>query len=327
MFCLHKLIVLGKADKGLSLGIKQHFSKYASAYLELISVVADLQLYVLHLEEPQRKEILETLAKRESSTPIRKAKAEITINKFEYMFRNKQFDNIEDLMAKVNSLTAQYFEFVQLDEKPEKGERKMADEQVLLIAEMIESYLSKESSKDLQLFKICLLEIAYEYSNYNFDIQLQLIKTFDSMGLSASFSEAYDQLNIKGVQLESLGYISARNSLNWMNFTLQSNVQVKFSKYLKNNAKDLADMKVKALNDNNYSALENFIEYEKYLGNSYFTQFIFEYLERGKGLLTNFIQGTEPALNVYSKGLSVEQSQVKLYEFDLVKINRTQDNK
>ena len=56
-----------------------------------------------------------------------------------------------------------------------------------------------------------------------------------------------------------------------MNFTLQSNVQVKFSKYLKNNAKDLADMKVKALNDNNYSALENFIEYEKYLGNSYFT--------------------------------------------------------
>jgi hypothetical protein len=51
MFTLHKLIVLGKADKGLSLGLKQHFSKYASAYLELISVVADLQLYVLHLEE------------------------------------------------------------------------------------------------------------------------------------------------------------------------------------------------------------------------------------------------------------------------------------
>ena len=68
------------------------------------------------------------MAKRESSTPLRKAKAQITINKFEYMFRNKQFENIEDLMAKVNSHTTQYFEFVQLDEKPEKGERKMADE-------------------------------------------------------------------------------------------------------------------------------------------------------------------------------------------------------
>jgi hypothetical protein len=46
----------------------------------------------------------------------------------------------------------------------------MADEQVLLIGEMIESYLSKEVSKDLQLYKICLLEIAFEFSNYNFDI-------------------------------------------------------------------------------------------------------------------------------------------------------------
>lgn len=88
---------------------------------------------------------------------------------------------------------------------------------------MIESFLAKNPNKDLQLFKISLLEIAYEYSNYNFDIQLQLIKTFDTMGLSASFSESYDHLNIKGVQLESLGYISTRNSLNWMNFTLHNN--------------------------------------------------------------------------------------------------------
>jgi pyruvate carboxylase len=74
-----------------------------------------------------------------------------------------------------------------------------------------------------------------------------------------------------------------------MNFTLQNTFQTKFSKYLKNNARDLADMKVKAINDNNYQTLENFIEYEKYLGNSYFTQFITEYLERGRALLNNFI--------------------------------------
>lgn len=86
------------------------------------------------------------------------------------MFRSKEFENIDELMEQINKLTTQYFEFVELDDKPEKGERKMADEQVILIAEMIESYLNKESSKDLQLYKICLLEIAYEYSNYNFDI-------------------------------------------------------------------------------------------------------------------------------------------------------------
>lgn len=44
------------------------------------------------------------------------------------MFRSKDFESIEELMAKVNELTNQYFEFVKLDERPEKGERKMADE-------------------------------------------------------------------------------------------------------------------------------------------------------------------------------------------------------
>ena len=71
MFAVHKLIVLGKAEKGLSLGIKQHFCKYASAYLELTSVVADLQLYVLHLDESQRKEILENLSSKKCATPVR----------------------------------------------------------------------------------------------------------------------------------------------------------------------------------------------------------------------------------------------------------------
>ena len=98
-----------------------------------------------------------------------------------------------------------------------------------------------------------------------------MIKSFDNLGLSASFSEAFDNINIKGVQLESLGYISAKNSLSWVNFTLHNTVQGKFSKYLKNNARDLADMKVKALNDKNYQQLENFIDYENYLGNSYYT--------------------------------------------------------
>jgi hypothetical protein len=42
MFILHKLISVAGADKGLSVAIKDHFVKYASAYLELISVSTDL---------------------------------------------------------------------------------------------------------------------------------------------------------------------------------------------------------------------------------------------------------------------------------------------
>jgi hypothetical protein len=88
-------------------------------------------------------------------------------------------------------------------------------------------------------------------------------------------------------------------------------------------------MKVKALQDKNFQQLENFIAYEKYLSDSYFTQFIFEYLERGKSMLNNFIlpQGSEPVLDIYTKGLSFKMAQEKLHSLDKVKVNRTQDSK
>ena len=65
---------------------------------------------------------------------------------------------------------------MKIDEKPEKGDRKMADEMVLLIADVLDSYLGRTDGVDkaerlkLHLFKACLLELAYEHSNYNFDI-------------------------------------------------------------------------------------------------------------------------------------------------------------
>ena len=36
------------------------------------------------------------------------------------------------------------------------------------------------------------------------------------------------------------------------------------------NGKDLKNLKGKALKENNFEAYENFIEYEEYVGNSYF---------------------------------------------------------
>jgi len=116
---------------------------------------------------------------------------------------------------------------VKLDDKPEKGERKLADEQVLLIADIIDNYIDneeeeKEGEQDidgkrkLDFFKVCLLEMAYETSCYNFDIQLALLKSFDRLGWSASFSESFENLGIKGVQLESLGYLAVRHAINWL---------------------------------------------------------------------------------------------------------------
>jgi len=90
MFFLHKLISLHKCELGLNKGMFLLFVNYAKAYLELTSVITDLQMYVLYLDEEQRTQILEKLNKhvedKKGLSEQRKMKAQININKFELMF-------------------------------------------------------------------------------------------------------------------------------------------------------------------------------------------------------------------------------------------------
>lgn len=60
MFICHKFITLLNFDSAKS-EIEAVFTKYSKAYLELISVVPDLQMYVLHLDQSQRGKILEEM--------------------------------------------------------------------------------------------------------------------------------------------------------------------------------------------------------------------------------------------------------------------------
>ena len=79
-----------------------------------------------------------------------------------------------------------YIRIIELDGKPEKGERKLADDLVILINEVLESKFKGEINSTT-LYRIGILELALEKSPYNFDIQLQLVKIYDMIGASPSF--------------------------------------------------------------------------------------------------------------------------------------------
>ena len=68
----------------------------------------------------------------------------------------------------------EYLRILEQDGKPEKGERKIADDLVILINEVLEEE-EHPSNGDISastLYRIGLLEFALEKSPYNFDIQL-----------------------------------------------------------------------------------------------------------------------------------------------------------
>ena len=62
----------------------------------------------------------------------------------------------------------EYLAALELDGKPEKGERKLADDLVILIDELMEVQ-PLDDAKSL-MYRIGLMEYAMERSPYNFDI-------------------------------------------------------------------------------------------------------------------------------------------------------------
>jgi hypothetical protein len=72
-----------------------------------------------------------------------------------------------------------------LDGKPEKGERKAADDLVLMINELLDNDDSQVTSN--VIYRMALMESALEVTPYNFDIQLALALLYDKVGLSVSF--------------------------------------------------------------------------------------------------------------------------------------------
>ena len=74
------------------------------------------------------------------------------------------------------SLLGQYLEFSKLDGKPEKGERKIADDFVLLLEEVLQEASANEKSNtsskvnQIDVFRVGVLEYALSLSPYNFDI-------------------------------------------------------------------------------------------------------------------------------------------------------------
>lgn len=114
------------------------------------------------------------------------------------------------------------------------------------------------------------MEFGLERSPYNFDIQMRLLKLYDALNLSPSFNQAMIALNLKGVQLESMGFLHFRHILATGELSLFKSFMVKYNKYSKLNMQNLKTCKAQALKDNNYDQIENFIEYEDFINNSYF---------------------------------------------------------
>jgi len=98
------------------------------------------------------------------------------------------------------------------------------------------------------------------------------VKIYDQLGMSISFLSAYYEINLKSVQLESLGYLQFRHSLQYGAFeSIFKPVLVKYKKYEMLNDRDIRmNLKQESFNESNFEIIENLCEFEAYLQKSYF---------------------------------------------------------
>lgn len=120
---------------------------------------------------------------------------------------------------------------------------------------------------------------------------MALTHLYDKHGLSISFKQAEENLGLKGVQLETLGFLQFRHCLEWGTF--ESNFKLRYNKYTKYQAlndRDLRQLKTNAIQEDNYDQIENFVEYERFLHRSYFprvTSLLNRLCSIMKGSITN----------------------------------------
>lgn len=113
-------------------------------------MVSDLVMYGLYLTDDHKANLfnnvlVETISAKENNK-TRHCKALIGVNKLKFILNYQSIATFEELQATVSVLVKQYHNFFTVDERPEKGERKIVDEQALLISDIIDSYLK---DKDL----------------------------------------------------------------------------------------------------------------------------------------------------------------------------------
>lgn len=109
-------------------------------------------------------------------------------------------------------IIAYYKDCLSIEVAPEKGERRVSDDYIYLIDEILSECVKDTPNilNNVKLFRINLLEYCHQVSEHNFDIALRLTKLYQDLNMNEEFIKQLNYLNFKGIQMESMGYLPLR---------------------------------------------------------------------------------------------------------------------
>ena len=132
----------------------------------MATLIFDIAIYLTYITVEEAKLLVGQIKSfwDLEQDPTRKCRLLLNLSKFRRILSSKY----TEFSVEVTELQTYYFSAIDLDGKPEKGERKLADDFIVLINEICCEKKDLTDSQRLQV--ISLNEYALQLSPYNFDI-------------------------------------------------------------------------------------------------------------------------------------------------------------
>lgn len=129
--------------------------------------------------------------------------------------------------------------------------------------------ISQEEQKSDHIFEaLCLLQYALRNSTSNFHIKLLSLKIYHMLGCHIGAQEMYEYLEIKHIQLDSVGYVHAIPLTQSGRFSMARNIYDATLKFFTNSYKERLDYIAYAYRFCTFSKLEEFMNFKERLSHS-----------------------------------------------------------
>ncbi|KAJ8977006.1 hypothetical protein NQ317_018376 [Molorchus minor] len=143
-----------------------------------------------------------------------------------------------------------------------------SDPYALMAAHVLYNLAQTEKSSDSVIIALILLENLLKNSPSNFHAKLLVIRLYHTLGCGLSAHDMYNNLDVKHLQLDSLGYITLRKVTNdWIVFPVFNSFDLTL-KFFSSNYKDSSDHLTFSYKFGSFIKLDEFMDFRERLNNS-----------------------------------------------------------
>ncbi|XP_055933094.1 N-alpha-acetyltransferase 25, NatB auxiliary subunit-like [Argiope bruennichi] len=251
----------------------EHFGTKASCFIDLT--------YVMDYVSITEEEIKLVLEKIKASLVLESSTENITLPKdVKQMYRHLCYSRLYHFYgyhlnseltqqyAYVRELTERYNHALQFGKNLLSTETQPADDYCLLAAHMLVSIWQKTGDERLIGQVMVVLENGLKHSPSNYQIKLLLIKLYNIIGAVGASYSLYENVDVKHVQLETLGYLITDSLQSAAFFSTSLNVLGNCIRFYTTNYKDIVDYLLSGYKFGSFTKIPELVEFREKINKS-----------------------------------------------------------